>query len=156
MKLLKRLLNNKIVGISSSGGHLTELQSSIPQIFIKKVIYLTSKDGRTIESLNKSPHFFVLEPNGVSWKYAINLFQSLILFLMIRPKIVISTGSGLAIPFLLISKLFGSKIIFIESGARIYTASKTGRFMYKHSDIFIVQYKNLLKFYPNAIVGSLN
>ena len=45
MKLLKRLLNNKIVGISSSGGHLTELQSSIPQIFIKKVIYLTSKDG---------------------------------------------------------------------------------------------------------------
>ena len=154
MKLLKRLLNNKIVGISSSGGHLTELQSSIPQIFIKKVIYLTSKDGRTIESLNKSPHFFVLEPNGVGLKYAINLFQSLILFLMIRPKIVISTGSGFTI--LLISKLFGSKIIFIESGARIYVASKTEKFMYKHSDIFIVQYKNLLKFYPNAIVGSLN
>jgi UDP-N-acetylglucosamine:LPS N-acetylglucosamine transferase len=69
--------------------------------------------------------------------------------------VVISTGSGLAVPFLVISKLFGSKILFIESGARVYSVSKTGAFMYRYSDLFFVQYKALLKFYPKAIVASL-
>ncbi len=156
MKLLKKLLKNKVVGISSSGGHLTELQTAIPKELIKKITYVTSKDGRTIESLYNLNHFFISEPNGVKWKYIINFLQAVILFLKLRPLVVISTGSGLAIPFLLICKFFGSKIIFIESGARIYTASKSGKFMYKYSDVFIVQYKNLLKFYPNAIIASLN
>ena len=152
---MKKLLKSRVVGISSSGGHLTELQSAIPNNLLKGITYVTSEDGRTRESLNTLNHFFISEPNGVKWKYVFNIFQALVLFIKLRPLVVISTGSGLAVPFLLVSKLFGSKIIFIESGARIYSASKTGKFMYKYSDIFFVQYKNLLKFYPKAIVASL-
>ena len=152
---MKKLLKNRVVGISSSGGHLTELQSAIPNNLLGDITYVTSEDGRTRESLNTLDHFFISEPNGVKWKYGHNIFQAMVLFFKLRPLVVISTGSGLAVPFLLISKFFGSKIIFIESGARIYSASKTGKFMYKYSDIFLVQYQALLRFYPKAIVGSL-
>lgn len=152
---MKKLLKNRVVGISSSGGHLTELQSAIPNHLIEGITYVTSEDGRTRESLNTLDHFFISEPNGVKWKYVFNIFQAILLFIKLRPLVVISTGSGLAVPFLLVCKFFGSKVIFIESGARIYSASKTGKFIYKYSDIFLVQYENLLKFYPRAIVASL-
>jgi beta-1,4-N-acetylglucosaminyltransferase len=154
-KPLKRLLKNKVVGISSSGGHLTELQRAIPKNLMESVIYITSKDGRTLESLNTYDHFFISEPNGVKRRYIYNVLQAGVLFFKLRPLVVISTGSGLTIPFLLICKFFGSKIIFVESGARIFSTSKSGKFIYKYADIFIVQYENLLKFYPKAIVASL-
>ena len=57
---------------------------------------------------------------------------------------------------MMVGRLFGSKLIFIETGARVYTASKSGEFMYKYADKFFVQYKDLLKKYPNAILGSLH
>ena len=78
------------------------------------------------------------------------------LFVILRPKIIISTGAGIAIPFMMIGKFFGSKLIFIETGARVYTVSKTGNFMYKYADKFFVQYEVLLKKYPKAILGSLH
>ena len=152
---MRRLLKNRVVAISSSGGHLTELQESIPEGVLKYVTYVTSEDGRTRNTLRTVDHFFISEPNGLKWKYGLTILQSLVLFLKLRPAVVISTGSGLAVPFLVLSKLFGSFIIFIESGARIDSASKAGKVMYVFSDVFIVQYKSLLKFYPNAIIASL-
>ena len=46
---------------------------------------------------------------------------------------------------MLIGHYFGSKIIFIESGARVYNASKTGEFIYKYADQFFVHF-NLFSF----------
>ena len=155
MKIFKKLLKNRVVGISSSGGHLSELQSAIPDSLLKGITYITSKDGSTQENLKNFNHMFLVEPNGVKWKYGYNFIQAFFLFLITRPLVVISTGSGIVVPYLLIAKFFGSKIIFIESGARIYTTSRTGRFMYRYADNFFIQYKVLLKHYQNATVGSL-
>jgi len=153
--MFKKLLTNRVVGISSSGGHLSELQSAIPDSLLKNITYITAKDGRSQEDLKGLNHLFIIEPNGVKWIYFYNFIQAFFLFLITRPLVVISTGSGIVVPYLLICKFFGSKIIFIESGARIYTTSKTGKFMYRYADNFFVQYEILLKYYPNASVGSL-
>jgi UDP-N-acetylglucosamine:LPS N-acetylglucosamine transferase len=150
-----KLLTNKVVGISSSGGHLSELQSAIPNSITDRIVYIISRDARGQKSLSNSKIYFIVDPNGLIMKYFINLVKACVLFLQIRPSVIISTGSGIAVPFILIGKLLGSKIIFIESGARIYTTSKTGRFVYKYADVFYVQYDTLLKFYPKAILGSL-
>ena len=153
--MFKKLLTNRVVGISSSGGHLSELQSAIPDSLLKNITYITAKDGRSQEDLKGLNHLFIIEPNGVKWKYGYNFIQTFFLFLIMRPSVVISTGSGIVVPYLLFSKFFGSKIIFIESGARIYSASRTGKFMYRYADKFFVQYESLLKYYPDATVGSL-
>ena len=89
-------------------------------------------------------------------KLAKNFFQSMKIFLREKPDIVISTGADTAIPFCMIAKLFGKKIVFIESFCRIKEPSVSGRIMYKISDLFLVQWKENLKFFPKAkFAGSV-
>ena len=78
-------------------------------------------------------------------------FEQLFIYLLERPDIVITTGAGLVIPMCLIAKFFKKKVIYIESFARINSINKSGKFLYKYADLFIVQWQSLLKIYPNAI-----
>lgn len=45
------------------------------------------------------------------------------------------------------AKLFGARLVFIESRARVYSRSKTGRILYPFCDTFIVQWPELLYVY---------
>ena len=155
MKLPKAFLTSNIVGISSGGGHLSELLASIPGDIKDEITYITVKNGHTKKSLKNVNSFFINDPHTGIAKYLINLIHAFFLFIIIRPKVIISTGAGIAIPFMMIGKLFGSKLIFIETGARVYTASKSGEFMYKYANLFIVHYTHLLDKYPNSKIGSL-
>jgi len=156
-KLLKSSQPHKILGISSGGGHLTEMMHSIADIGIPKenITYVVFKTEYTKETLKDLKHYFILDPHISKVKYIINAIWALLLYIWIRPNIVISTGAGIAIPMILIAKKLGSKIVFIETGARVTSPSKTGEFVYKYSDLFIVQYEPLLKFFPNAKLGTL-
>jgi len=67
-----------------------------------------------------------------------------------RPDVVITTGAGIAVFFCVFAKLLGAKLIFIESIARVEQPSLTARFLYPFSDLFIVQWPKLLKYFPKA------
>ena len=67
---------------------------------------------------------------------------------------VITTGAAVAIPICIYAKIFGKKVIYIESMARMTSPSNTGRLMYKIADLFIVQWKELLNFFPKAVYGG--
>ena len=71
-----------------------------------------------------------------------------------RPDVVITTGALIAFPFCVLAKLSKKKIIFIESFARINNKSLTGRLVYPFADLFIVQWKSMLKCYPRAIYAG--
>ena len=53
-----------------------------------------------------------------------------------------------------IGKLFGSKIIFIETFANRNSKTLSGRLVYPIANLFIVQWENMLKLYPKAILGG--
>ena len=156
MNLFSKLLTHRVVGISSGGGHLSELQLAMPLSLKNEAIYITSKNCHTMRTLEAYKCYFIVDPHSSIIKYIINAIQAFLLFMVIKPKIIISTGAGIAIPFMIIGKVFGSRLIFIETGARVYTTSKTGKFMYKYADKYFVQYKELLKHYPSATLGSLH
>ena len=61
----------------------------------------------------------------------------------------------MAIPICIYAKLFGKKIIYIESMARINSPSATGKLVYKFADLFIIQWEELRKFYPKAVYGGV-
>lgn len=67
-----------------------------------------------------------------------------------RPKVIVSTGSNIAVPLFLIGKLHGSKIIFIETRAKVYARSMTGILVRRISDQIFVQWPEMLKLYPEA------
>ena len=51
-------------------------------------------------------------------------------------------------------RLFGRKVIYIETIANIHTPSVSGKLMYKIANEFYIQWEELLEVYPNAIVGG--
>ena len=97
---------------------------------------------------------YLLDPHTSLWKYAVNAFQSVFLLLRVRPQVILTTGAGIAIPTALIGKLMGKKLIVVETGACIHTPSKTGAFLYRYADLFIVQWEELLQHYPDAVYGG--
>ena len=88
------------------------------------------------------------------FKLLFNSFKSLFIYIKIRPKYIVSTGAHTAGPMCLIGKIFGSKIIFIETFANSQSKSRTGTLVYKFADLFIVQWEEMLKLYPNAVYGG--
>jgi len=141
--------------ISSHGGHLHELTKATDHVRGKKY-FVTHKTPHTQQLLEDKTKYFVIDPHLSKWKYLLNTFQSLRHILLERPDVVISTGAGIVIPSMLICKIIlGSKIIYIESAACVEKASKTGSFMYKYADLFLVQWPDMLHHYKKAVYVGL-
>ena len=146
--------NNILCVVCSAGGHFTEALFAVENLKYPK-FFVTYKLPHMDQSLADLEYFYITNPHDNLFKYPINFLQSFRIYLKKRPKFILSTGSGMAIATCLIGKIFNSKIIYIETGARIHAPSKTGRLLYYFSDLFIVQWRSLLKFYPKAIFGGL-
>ena len=140
--------------VCSAGGHLTEALLAIDGVDYPAFL-VTYRLPHVERSLSSQEHYFITNPHKNPWKYVTNFFQSLRIYLRKRPRFILSTGSGMAIATCLIGKLFGSKIIYLESGARIHSPSLTGRLLYHVADLFIVQWEQLLNHFPTAVYGGL-
>ena len=154
----------KVLFISSTGGHLEEL-TQLKSMFEKYDYYIVTEKTKSNLSLkNKYPKRVSYLIYGsyttfskkilYPFKLLLNCFKSLFIYIKVRPKYIVSTGAHTAGPMCLIGKIFGSKIIFIETFANSKTKSKTGSIVYKFADLFIVQWKEMLELYPNAVYGG--
>ena len=86
--------------------------------------------------------------------YQYIILKSIVLFLKIKPDVIISTGTHTAVPMCYLGKIFGSKIIYIETFANRNKKTATGRLIYPIADLFIVQWEEMLKIYPKAVYGG--
>jgi UDP-N-acetylglucosamine:LPS N-acetylglucosamine transferase len=94
------------------------------------------------------------------WKalagYGVLAVESLAILARVRPHVLIHAGPAVTIPVSILSRLFRIPIVFIETGSRIHTASKTGRFMHGKADLYIVQWTELQKeMFPDAVYAGL-
>lgn len=58
----------------------------------------------------------------------------------VRPDAILSTGAALAVPFFVIGKLLGRRLVYVESLTRSDSLSLSGRLVYPMSDTFLVQW----------------
>jgi UDP-N-acetylglucosamine:LPS N-acetylglucosamine transferase len=149
----------KICIVASAGGHLAELQSLLPVISEYDYFYVTFYLKNVTTNLPERT-YFVVNPDirnprlGIP-AFAINFFQSLFILLKERPNVVITSGATVAFTFCYLAKfLLKSRIIFIETMSRINSPSLIGRLLHPIADVFIVQWRSMLKFYPKAIYGG--
>lgn len=151
----------KVLFISSTGGHLSELMQ-LKSLFnkydfhiitekTKSNMYLSDKYPKRVNYLVYGSRSNLL---AYPFKLLYNCFKSLFLYFKIRPKVIITTGAHSAGPMCCIGKIFGSKIVYIETFANSETKSVTGRLVYLFADLFIVQWKDMLKLYPKAKFGG--
>ncbi len=148
----------KVMFISSTGGHFSELLQ-LSTMFDNYDYSIVTEKTKMVEALKEKYqdkiHFlcYGTKDHKLSYpfKLMLNCVKSLFLFLKIRPMYIITTGAHTAGPMCCIGKLFGAKIIYIETFANIKTKTITGRLIYKFADLFLVQWESMLKLYPKAI-----
>lgn len=147
----------KICFVSSSGGHWEELMC-LKEIAEKyDSFYVTERGGQAKDSkldkmyllsqINRKEKLFVFH---FIWIFV----RALFILLKEKPDVIITTGALVSFPFCRIGKWMKRKIIYIESFARVNTASKTGEMVYPFADLFIVQWEELKKVYPKAIYSG--
>lgn len=143
----------KICIVSSAGGHLTEIQvlRSIYEQY-EHFFVINYKIALTDEMADRT---YFIQHSERDWKFLINLVESFRILWVERPKVILSTGAGPAVPVSIVGRyLFSCKIIFIETLAAVERPSLTGRIMYKLAHHFFYQWPGLDKFYPRAVYGG--
>jgi len=131
----------KICLTCSHGGHLTEILQLMDAFQGQDIFFITYEGARSSE-LNKKYTLKNLGKNPVRFLLSIPKIFSILL--REKPDIVISTGSEIAIPVFYTAKLLRIKTMFIESLCRIEEPSLSGKIVYFVSDVFLVQWKQLL------------
>jgi UDP-N-acetylglucosamine:LPS N-acetylglucosamine transferase len=146
----------KVMFISSTGGHLDELQQlnfkqydytvvtektdsdkDLKDKYIGKVYYLAYGTRK-----NLIKYFFI---------FLYNFFRSIYLFNKIKPDVVVSTGTHTAVPMCYIAHFHGKKVIWIETFANRSTRTLAGRIVYPIADTFVVQWEEMKKLYKKAV-----
>lgn len=152
-------MGKKICFAASSGGHYEQLMMLKPLMDRYECCIVTEETD--YKAAVKGKKMFYMhqvnrkEKTMLFWMI-INSFKSMELLLTEKPDVVITTGVLAMIPLCLLTKLCGKKLIYIESFAKVYSPTVTGKLMYKCADRFYVQWKSMKKFYPNAIyIGGI-
>ena len=153
--------NKRVVFISSTGGHFNELMQLEP--IFKKYDYhiIVEKDKTNKNMKNKYGKRLSYLPYGTRAKLLPYLFiftwiiiKTIYFYIKYRPHVIVTTGTHTAVPMCYLGHLFGSKVIFIETFANRTKKSLSGKMVYPIADLFIVQWEEMKKCYPNAIDGG--
>jgi len=151
----------KVLFISSTGGHLDELMQLKPMFDKYDYYIVTEKTKSNLNLKNKFPKKLSFLVYGTKkhmltypFKLLFNCFKSLFIYIKVRPKYIVSTGSHTAGPMCCIGKILGSKIIYIETFANSKSKSVAGSLVYKFADLFIVQWETMLEIYPKSVYGG--
>ena len=87
---------------------------------------------------------------GFIFEFLYNIIKAFIIIFAKNPDVVISTGAGATTFVCWFVKIFGGKVIYIESFAKINSKTITGKIVYKFADEFYVQWEEMKKLYPKA------
>jgi len=134
----------KICLVCSHGGHLTEILQLNEAFEGHETFFITYNSVRTRQLERK----YLLRNIGTNPLVMARAFLSMLrILLREKPKLIISTGSEIAIPAFYLAKILRIKTIFIESWTRVDRPTGTGKIVYPVSDVFLVQWERLLSKY---------
>jgi UDP-N-acetylglucosamine:LPS N-acetylglucosamine transferase len=137
--------------VCSPGGHLLQLYalSEAWSAFTRAWVTLDASDTRSLLR-NESVHI----AHGPTQRNVVNLCRNLWLAFGLlrasRPKAVVTTGAGLAVPFLWAARALGIRTVYVESLTRVTTPSLACRLVSSTADRVYVQWPALTEAIPSA------
>ena len=141
----------KVLLISSTGGHFQALQKLHSFWRKHECCWVTFKTSSTELILDGEKVYWAYSPTN---RNIANLIRNLYLAYQViyqeKPQLVISTGAGVAVPFIILAKLAGIRTAFIESFTRIQELSLSARLVLPFLDALYVQWEELEVKYSKA------
>jgi len=132
--------------VSAPGGHLSVAKEIFSDCNFSLRYIITTKN----KTKNNDLADYIIESNR-DFNVIFQLIVAIQKIILYKPKIVVSTGAGVAVPFFVVAKFFCVKTIFIESASRVDSLSLAGRLVYNMSNYFFVRTKYLSEKYKKAI-----
>ncbi|WP_076418116.1 hypothetical protein [Colwellia sp. UCD-KL20] len=137
-------MKKKILAVASNGGHLVQLLRLFPA-FSEHDVHLisTSEDGPD-ETYNE--YYSVTDSNfEQKFKLIKTAFETFIIYIKVRPDVVISTGAAPGFFCLLYASIFRKKAIWIDSIANTEKLSMAGGVALKLTKHCYTQWPELAK-----------
>lgn len=147
----------KVCVVASAGGHLLQLLKLAESWQEYEVFYVSTLESVT-QKLQKLGCFYIIgECNREHPYLAALVFMNCIkIILKENPDVIISTGAAPPCILCLIGKLFGIKIVWIDSIANVERLSLSGRIVRPFADLFLTQWPELADRYNNVeYVGTI-
>jgi UDP-N-acetylglucosamine:LPS N-acetylglucosamine transferase len=88
------------------------------------------------------------------WNLARNLRLAWRVVSRERPKILITTGAGVAVPFAWVARLRGARIVYVESVTRVDDLSLSAKLVAPIADRLYVQWPELAEAHPRAVYSG--
>lgn len=134
--------------VCSPGGHFSEareLMNDLQEVDYKYVIHLSPAIPENMKDR------VIIAPHAErDPRLLLQFIFALRCLWREKPKLIITTGAAIAVPFGLAAKLYRIPLVYIESPTRVNTPSLSARLCYRFSDVLYVRHKTLLKFFPRA------
>ena len=138
---------------SSDGGHL-HLMSKVRSALEEYRVVWVTQDSERSRTLDRSVDSVELLPRYdrhlVKGKLLSNIASSARIVRETEPRVVITAGSGLIVPFCAMARARGAKIVFAETAARVHGPSASGRVLSRLADEVIVQWESMLEVYKGS------
>ena len=149
--------HRQVLLVCSSGGHLAQLLALEQAWEGYSSAWVTFDRGDAQSLLEGREVIKAHSPTNRSLKNVIlNLFLAARVVPRLRPTAIVTTGAGVAVPFAWVGRLFGARVVYVESVTRIDTVSLSYRLIRPVASRTYVQWPELLEVVPAArYVGSV-
>jgi beta-1,4-N-acetylglucosaminyltransferase len=137
--------------VCSPGGHLLQLLAlrRAWEGFSTAWVSLGRADARSL--LADDRVYFAHGPTNRNIPHFFrNLILAVQLLRLLRPRVIVTTGAGVAVPFAWIGRILGSRVIYIESLSRVDDVSLSCRLIRPVADRIYGQWPEFVRAYPHA------
>ena len=137
--------------VCSSGGHLQQMLAlrDVWGSYAHVWVTFDKSDSRSL--LRGEPVVFAYWPTNRSLKNLVrNLGVAWRTLRVVRPRVMLTTGAGVAVPFAWLGRLRGVKVVYIESFTRIERPSLSCRLVAPIADRVYGQWPELTSAIPKA------
>lgn len=133
--------------VCSTGGHLVQMVALRPAWSPRTRVFVTfdKSDARTLLAGER-----VIAAYGPTNRNVVNLVRNTALaartLCRLRPRAVVTTGAGVAIPFAWLGRLAGADVVYVESLARVDGPSLTLRLLRPVASRIYVQWPEMTRY----------
>ena len=154
---------SRILFIFGSGGHATRGQILSRQMTEYDQFFMVPWESNVAKARAGENQYSVLSPrfrakdNQIMtiFRTVFLFIHSLIIIIITRPGVVVSTGSGITMPPFLIASLLKIPTIYFESPSRVYEPSLAGRFLMNKTTLWFSSWKEMQERYDVTYGGII-
>jgi UDP-N-acetylglucosamine--N-acetylmuramyl-(pentapeptide) pyrophosphoryl-undecaprenol N-acetylglucosamine transferase len=137
----------------SPGGHLDLLTAVGPALEGMPRVWITAPGPQADDLERRGERVERLPEYGRSPVRVLpNLRRALGVLRRVRPAVVVASGASLVVPFCVLARLAGARLVFIETTARVGDASMSGRVIGRLASAVLVQWEETAARYRRAVL----